>query len=51
MTQRKRLSLSLPMNLYNLIRSEAEFTGQTINALVLQILWEWAKETEGGRKA
>lgn len=44
MTHKKRLGLTVPIGLYNLMKSETEYTGQTLNSLVLQILWDWAKE-------
>ena len=44
MTHKKRLGLTIPIGLYNLIKSETEYTGQTLNALLLQILWDWVKE-------
>lgn len=43
MTQRKRLGLSIPISLYEIMKSEVAYTGQTLNALILQILWDWTK--------
>jgi len=43
-TQRKRLGLSIPISLYDIMKNETAYTGQTLNALILQILWDWAKK-------
>ena len=48
---RIRFTLRLPGELLSMLQSKADTIGVSNNALILQILWEWAKETEGGRKA
>lgn len=44
MTQRKRMGLSVPEHLYKKLRGKAKYEGKTMNALILQILWEWADD-------
>lgn len=44
MTQRKRLGLSVPEHLYHRLHGKAQYEGKTMNALILQILWEWADD-------
>lgn len=46
MTQiKKRLGLSIPMFLYQKVVAEAEYRGKTINALCLDIFWEYFKDS------
>ncbi len=47
MTQikRKRLNLAVPISLHKILKDECSYTGQTLNSLILQIFWEWAKKT------
>ncbi len=47
---RIRFTLRLPEELLSMLQRKADAIGVSNNALILQILWEWAKETEGGRK-
>ncbi len=44
MTNKKRIGLCLPINLYADIKYEADYLGHTLNAFVIQILWEWVKK-------
>lgn len=42
MTQeRKRLGLSVPWILYQKLRKKAEYQGKTLNAMCLEIFWEY----------
>ena len=41
MTNKKRLGLAIPVTLYERIKNEAGYKGKTINALCLDILWEY----------
>ena len=41
---RQRFTLRLPANLLEVIGTEANKIGVPINALILQILWEWVKK-------
>jgi len=43
-TNKKRLGLAIPMTLYEELKSEAQSTGHTLNALILEILWDWEKQ-------
>lgn len=47
MTQnRKRLGLSVPINLYEKISSRAAYQGKTINSLCLDAFWEYFEKTK-----
>lgn len=41
MTNKKRLGLTLPKHLYDELAAAAAYRGQTLNALSLEILWDW----------
>ncbi len=43
---RQRFTLRLPANLLEMIGAEANRIGVPINALILQILWEWVKNNK-----
>ena len=43
-TQKKRLGLAIPVSLYTILKNETEYSGQTLNAFILQILWDWARK-------
>ncbi len=45
MTNRKRLGLAIPIKLYELIKDYAEYHGKTINAVCLDIFWDYFKNT------
>ncbi len=38
---RKRFTLRIPIDLYDSISVRADETGTSINAFILQLLWEW----------
>lgn len=40
---RARFTLRLPTELFNLLQTEAAETGVAINALILQILWDYVE--------
>ena len=40
---RIRFTLRLPNELLNKLKEEARRQGVSLNALILQILWDWAK--------
>lgn len=42
--ERVRFTLRLPKNLIEDLRKEASEQGFSINALILNILWEWAEK-------
>ena len=42
--ERVRFTLRLPKNLIEDLRKEASEQGSSINALILNILWEWAEK-------
>ena len=46
MDERIRFTLRLPENLLLVVGREAVKTGVPINALILQILWDWVKKNE-----
>ena len=43
---RCRYTLRLPATLYEQLGSESSKQGISINALILQILWEWAEKNQ-----
>lgn len=43
---RVRYTLRLPSKLFDIIGAKANELGQPINALILQILWDWVKQNE-----
>lgn len=45
-TNKKRVGLNVPKGLYEVLKEEAAITGQTMNGLLVQILWEWVKREE-----
>lgn len=47
MTNKKRLGLTVPLVLHKLLQDKAKYQGKTINALCLEIFWEYfeAKNT------
>ena len=44
---RSRFTLRLPQQLMQCVCQEAEKIGVSINALILQILWEWSQNESG----
>lgn len=47
---RERFTLRLPGELFNQLKLKSENIGVSLNALILQILWDWVKEQEGERQ-
>lgn len=45
-TNKKRIGLNVPMALYMELKQEANASGQTLNGLIVQILWEWKKRNQ-----
>lgn len=43
---RERFTLRLPTELFIKLQKSAKETGVSINALILQILWEWKENRE-----
>lgn len=46
MTNKKRIGITVPITLYTRLRDEADYTGNTINALIRNILWKREGKTE-----
>lgn len=46
MTNKKRIGLNVPTALYMELKQEANASGQTLNGLIVQILWEWKKRNQ-----
>lgn len=44
--ERIRFTLRMPTELFNKVQKEANKIGCAVNAMVLQILWDWVKENE-----
>lgn len=44
--ERIRFTLRMPVELFNKVQKEANKIGCSVNAMVLQILWDWVKENE-----
>lgn len=42
--ERVRYTFRLPVNLMKIIRNKSEEKGVTLNAFMLQILWEWVNQ-------
>lgn len=49
MTNKKRIGLNVPTALYMELKQEANASGQTLNGLIVQILWEWKKKIRANR--
>ena len=43
---RERFTLRLPKELFLYVQDEADRTGVSINALILNVLWEWLEKKE-----
>lgn len=43
MTNKRRIGLCVPISLYEMLKEKAGYTGQTLNALILQILWDYVE--------
>ena len=41
MTNKKRLGLTVPLNLYEKIKEKAAYQGKTINAFCLDVFWKY----------
>ncbi len=41
---RKRFTFRLPGSLFDNLKKEADKQGLSLNAMILQILWEWVKK-------
>jgi hypothetical protein len=50
-TNKKRLGLAIPLTLYEKIKGEAGYRGKTINALCLDVLWEYFESKESRKEA
>ncbi|MEG0830471.1 MAG: Arc family DNA-binding protein [Anaerovoracaceae bacterium] len=48
--ERIRFTLRLPDKLFALVGREAEETGVSVNAMILQILKEWAEERKSNQE-
>lgn len=48
MTDKKRIGITVPIGLYEELRDEAKYSGQTLNGLIRQILWQWKEEKPQG---
>lgn len=46
MTNKKRIGLAIPIHIYEKLKAETEYTGQTLNALISQILREWLERKD-----
>lgn len=45
---RARFTFRVPDRLYELLKEEAAAKGVSLNALILQILWDWAERQNEG---
>lgn len=45
-TNKKRIGIAVPIGLYEELKEEAAYSGQTLNGLLLQILGKWREEKE-----
>ena len=43
-TSKKRIGIAVPMELYEELKDAAGYSGQTLNGLLLQILWKWREK-------
>lgn len=51
MTQsKKRLGLNVPKNLYEKLKRKAEYQGKTINAVCLEIFWDYFESKSDKRE-
>ncbi len=48
---RSRYTLRLPRELFDMIGAKANELGLPINALILQILWDWVERKRAEQKA
>lgn len=44
--ERARFTFRIPQKTFDLLKVEAEKRGVSVNALILQILWEWANKND-----
>lgn len=42
--KRERFTLRIPNDLYNRLQNEANTIGVSLNAFILQLLWEWSEK-------
>ncbi len=42
--ERERFTFRIPSALMNMLKNEANEKGVSLNALILQILWDWTKQ-------
>ena len=47
---RTRFTLRLPNSLYQELDERSKQIGVSVNALILQILWEWIEKKTGGEE-
>ena len=45
MKKREQTTIRLPKELLEKLKREADSKGYTVNAQILQILWEWVKKS------
>lgn len=50
MTNNVRFTFRIPNELLLKLKAEANEKGVSVNAQILQILWEWSKEHEASRR-
>lgn len=43
---RERFTLRLPSALFQLLKTEADKIGVSVNACILKILWDWAENND-----
>lgn len=43
---RNRFTLRIPTSLFLLLQEDANRTGHSVNALILQILWKWMQDNQ-----
>lgn len=46
MMSKRRLGLTIPQNLYQRLSEKASYQGKTLNAMCLEIFWEYFDEKE-----
>lgn len=44
LVQKERFTFRIPKKLLDALKGEAEEVGVSVNALILNILWDWAKQ-------
>lgn len=44
-----RFTFRMPASMFNKLKTEASRMGVSVNSLILQTLWDWAKKNEAQR--